>query len=73
MVLVVRHIKVRQFGFAEFKLHVALFRNQSRVIDSLRRKGEQLTHFLFGFQIKFVCAEFKPRVLIYRVVRLNAN
>ena len=73
VILAVRHLEMRKLGFAEFKFDVAHFGDFSRIVYGVLSRREKRTHFFFAFQVKFGCAEFKPRILAQGVVCADAD
>ena len=73
VVFVVWNIKVRKLANTELKLNVASVSNFLGILNCLRIFREKLTHFLFGFQIKFVRLKFHSIIVVYRAVSLNTE
>ena len=69
----VRGFKVRQFGHAEFKIKITLFRNTVGVFTGIRRNGKQIVHFVGAFQIEFVGFKLQFVVVLNGLTGLDAD
>ena len=67
----VAYIKEREFYLAEIKIKIAFVGYFKSVFYSFI--GEQLRHFVAGFQIKLVVFKFKSCFFIKRMVRAYAD
>ena len=73
MILSVRHLEMGQLGVAEFKFHIAHFRDFHRVVAGLGHLWEQRAHLLLCFEIKLVGTKFQVIVILQGMVGLDTQ